>query len=70
VFALRKVATMDPADVRYINGHCMRKKEMVGRLVLLLTIISALVGLSACNTVAGFGRDITDSANAVKRVVF
>ncbi|KDR27037.1 GTP-binding protein LepA [Caballeronia grimmiae] len=43
---------------------------MAGRFVLLLTMILALVGLAACNTVAGFGRDITDSANAVKRVVF
>jgi predicted small secreted protein len=43
---------------------------MVGRFLRLLTLISALVGLTACNTVAGFGRDITDSANAVKRVVF
>ncbi|KDR25196.1 hypothetical protein [Caballeronia grimmiae] len=48
----------------------MRKKEMVGRFVLVLTMIAALIGLTACNTVAGFGRDITDSANAVKRVVF
>jgi predicted small secreted protein len=36
----------------------------------VLTIISAVIGLTACNTVAGFGRDITDSANAVKHVVF
>jgi predicted small secreted protein len=43
---------------------------MVGRFLRLLTLISALVGLTACNTVAGVGRDITDSANAVKRVVF
>lgn len=43
---------------------------MAARLATLLIIVSALIGLSACNTVAGFGRDITDSANAVKRFVF
>lgn len=43
---------------------------MTARLLTFLLIVPALVGLSACNTVAGFGRDITDSANAVKRVVF
>lgn len=43
---------------------------MVGRFALLFALVSAVVGLTACNTVAGFGRDITDSANAVKRVVF
>ncbi len=43
---------------------------MPRRFLTLLIIVSALVGLSACNTVAGFGRDVTDSANAVKRVVF
>jgi predicted small secreted protein len=55
---------------RNIDINCTGKKEMTGRLLLLLTMILALVGLTACNTVAGFGRDITDSANAVKRVVF
>ena len=67
---LRKRRNDGSTDARFVDIHCMRKKEMVGRFVLLLTMISTLLGLTACNTVAGFGRDITDSANAVKRVVF
>ncbi len=32
-----------------------------------LMIISALVALSACNTVEGLGEDISDGARAVNR---
>lgn len=42
---------------------------MVGRLMVALSVIGALLVLAGCNTVAGFGQDITDSARAVQRVL-
>ncbi|HEY1610061.1 MAG TPA: hypothetical protein VGG24_12405 [Paraburkholderia sp.] len=46
-----------------------QEKKMVGRLVLVVSMIAALVGLAGCNTVAGFGQDVTDSAHTVQRAL-
>jgi predicted small secreted protein len=32
-------------------------------------MIGALLAMAGCNTIAGFGQDITDSARAVQRVL-
>lgn len=40
---------------------------MFGRCVATLLLIGAVFSLSGCNTVAGFGEDITGSARAVQR---
>ncbi|WP_279612500.1 hypothetical protein [Caballeronia sp. BCC1704] len=42
---------------------------MIGRIVVLMAVAAALLGLAVCNTVAGAGRDITDSAQTVKRAL-
>jgi predicted small secreted protein len=46
-----------------------RGMKMIGRIVVSVSVAVALLGLAACNTVAGAGRDITDSAQAVKRAL-
>ncbi|MCX5543937.1 MULTISPECIES: hypothetical protein [Paraburkholderia] len=42
---------------------------MIGRILVVVSMIGALAALAGCNTVAGFGQDITDSARAVQRVL-
>ncbi|WP_256094903.1 hypothetical protein [Paraburkholderia nodosa] len=42
---------------------------MIGRILAAVSMIGALAALAGCNTVAGFGQDITDSARAVQRVL-
>jgi predicted small secreted protein len=42
---------------------------MFGRSVAMLLLIGALLSLTGCNTVAGFGEDITGSARAVQRTL-
>jgi predicted small secreted protein len=42
---------------------------MVGRLMVALSLIGVVLGLAGCNTVAGFGQDITGSARAVQRIL-
>jgi predicted small secreted protein len=42
---------------------------MFGRGVTMLLLIGALLSLTGCNTVAGFGEDITGSARAVQRTL-
>ncbi|MEM5425473.1 hypothetical protein AB3X91_23500 [Paraburkholderia sp. BR14263] len=42
---------------------------MIGRILAAVSMIGALTALAGCNTVAGFGQDITDSARAVQRVL-
>ncbi len=37
------------------------------RIFLTITVISGILGLSACETVKGVGRDITRGAEAVDR---
>jgi predicted small secreted protein len=52
------------------NRHTMNRKikgkTMPGRFMAVLSMIAALVVLTGCNTVAGFGQDITGSARAVQ----
>jgi predicted small secreted protein len=42
---------------------------MFGRCVAMLLLVGALLSLTGCNTVAGFGEDITGSARAVQRTL-
>jgi len=42
---------------------------MFGRCVAMLLLVGALLSLTGCNTMAGFGEDITGSARAVQRVL-
>jgi len=43
---------------------------MLGRLLAVLSMIAAaLFGMTGCNTVAGFGQDITNSARAVQHAI-
>jgi len=42
---------------------------MIGRILVAVSIFGTLAALAGCNTVAGFGQDITDSARAVQRVL-
>lgn len=39
------------------------------RFAVMLSMIAALATLAGCNTIAGFGQDITDSARWVQRVL-
>jgi predicted small secreted protein len=42
---------------------------MFGRCVAMLLLVGAVLSLTGCNTVAGFGEDITGSARAVQRTL-
>jgi predicted small secreted protein len=42
---------------------------MFGRCVATLLLVGVLLSLTGCNTVAGFGEDITGSARAVQRIL-
>jgi predicted small secreted protein len=42
---------------------------MFGRCVAMLLLVGAVLSLAGCNTVAGFGEDITGSARAVQRTL-
>lgn len=42
---------------------------MFGRCMAMLLLIGTLISLAGCNTVAGFGEDITGSARAVQHVM-
>jgi predicted small secreted protein len=42
---------------------------MFKRLIAISLLISGLAALVGCNTVAGAGKDLTDSANAVKHAL-
>jgi entericidin A len=37
------------------------------RRAALLTLAGALLGLAGCNTVAGFGQDMSDAGHAIKK---
>ncbi|WP_277397885.1 MULTISPECIES: hypothetical protein [unclassified Paraburkholderia] len=39
------------------------------RTLAILLIAATTIGLTGCNTIAGFGQDITDSARTVQRVL-
>ncbi|SDC85967.1 hypothetical protein SAMN05421548_11145 [Paraburkholderia lycopersici] len=41
----------------------------MGRFMVALSMVGALLVMAGCNTVAGFGQDITDSARAVQRIL-
>ncbi|WP_322104604.1 hypothetical protein [Paraburkholderia sp. J41] len=49
------------------------KTSVIGRagvrLLALLTLSGALAALSGCNTVAGFGQDISSSARTVQHAL-
>jgi predicted small secreted protein len=42
---------------------------MFKRFIALSLLAAGLIALTGCNTVAGAGTDITNSANAVKRAL-
>ncbi|TDY51810.1 hypothetical protein BX592_106104 [Paraburkholderia rhizosphaerae] len=42
---------------------------MLKRLVAISLLFSSLLALAGCNTVGGAGKDLTDSANAVKKAL-
>jgi predicted small secreted protein len=42
---------------------------MVGRWMKVMLAAAALCWLAGCNTVAGVGKDISDSAHAVQRAM-
>jgi predicted small secreted protein len=42
---------------------------MLKRLVAMSLLFGSLLAIAGCNTVAGAGKDLTDSANTVKRAL-
>jgi predicted small secreted protein len=42
---------------------------MFRRCIALLLLMGSLLALAGCNTIAGFGEDITGSARTVQRVL-
>ncbi|TAL54565.1 hypothetical protein [Pandoraea sp.] len=42
---------------------------MFKRFIALLLLAGALLSLAGCNTVAGFGQDISDSARTVQHAL-
>jgi len=47
----------------------MHEVYMFGRGVAILLLMGALLSLAGCNTVAGFGQDISDSARTVQHAL-
>jgi entericidin A len=45
------------------------KAGILLRRAALLTLAGALLALTGCNTVAGFGQDISDSARTVQHAL-
>ncbi|RQH05652.1 lipoprotein [Paraburkholderia dinghuensis] len=45
------------------------KASIFMRRVALLSLAGALLALTGCNTVAGFGQDISSSARTVQRAL-
>jgi predicted small secreted protein len=45
------------------------KSILFGRCVATLLLVGTLLSLTGCNTVAGFGQDIQDSARTVQRAL-
>jgi entericidin A len=45
------------------------KASIIWRRVALLSLAGALLALTGCNTVAGFGQDISSSARTVQRAL-
>jgi predicted small secreted protein len=45
------------------------KKRVFGRSVAIFLLVGVLASLTGCNTVAGFGQDVTDSAHTVQRAL-
>lgn len=43
--------------------------HMLGRCVAMLLLVSALFSLAGCNTVAGMGQDVTNSARTVQHAL-
>ena len=68
-----------PADVKTLYAADWRTRnnqkraygvvKMMGRLLVVVSMVGVLAALAGCNTIAGFGQDITDSARAVQRVL-
>jgi predicted small secreted protein len=42
---------------------------MFGRCVVMSLLVGTLLSLTGCNTVAGFGKDVHDSACSVQRAL-
>lgn len=42
---------------------------MFKRIAAVLLVVGGMVALTGCNTVAGVGKDISDSAHAVQRAL-
>jgi predicted small secreted protein len=42
---------------------------MFARCVAMLSLVGALLSLTGCNTVAGFGEDVKSSARTVQRAL-
>ena len=45
------------------------KASIIWRRAALLSLAGALLALTGCNTVAGFGQDISGSARTVQRAL-
>jgi entericidin A len=43
------------------------KALMFWRRAALLALAGALLGLAGCNTMAGFGQDMSDAGHAIKK---
>ncbi|MGG1949138.1 entericidin A/B family lipoprotein [Trinickia sp. NRRL B-1857] len=43
------------------------KAWMFWRRAALLALAGALLGLAGCNTMAGFGQDMSDAGHAIKK---
>jgi predicted small secreted protein len=53
----------------FVVNDSWRSVSMFKRLIAISLLMSGLVALAGCNTVAGAGKDLTDSANAVKHAM-
>ncbi len=42
---------------------------MIRRCAAIALLVGSLFALAGCNTIAGFGQDITGSARAVQRII-
>jgi entericidin B len=54
------------APVGVVLGFTSKGKKMK-RILGLLLLVSSIAGLSACNTVAGAGQDVSSAGHAVTK---
>jgi predicted small secreted protein len=55
--------------VSRINYFVKQEVNMIARCVGMLVLAGALLSLTGCNTVAGFGQDISGASRSVQRAL-